>query len=114
MAAPKLAQLCLLIVVACCLLCSCTAYRNVLKDSPAVDGSIAGFWLGLWHGVISPFTFAVSLFCDDVNNTRPITTEVGTTSVYLWGVLIVFGSVGRASAEEGMQERRKGGGAGQS
>ena len=27
----------------------------------------AGFWLGLWHGFITPVTFVVSLFRDDVN-----------------------------------------------
>jgi hypothetical protein len=26
----------------------------------------AGFWLGLWQGIISPVTFVVSLFTDDV------------------------------------------------
>jgi len=26
----------------------------------------AGFWLGLWHGVILPVTFVVSLFTDTV------------------------------------------------
>lgn len=28
---------------------------------------IAGFWLGLWHGLISPITFLISLFNDHVN-----------------------------------------------
>ena len=32
----------------------------------AVPGA-AGFWLGLWHGVITPITFVVSLFTDDVS-----------------------------------------------
>lgn len=27
----------------------------------------AGFWLGLWHGVIAPVTFVVSLFSDGVS-----------------------------------------------
>ena len=27
----------------------------------------AGFWLGLWHGLISPITFVISLFTDSVN-----------------------------------------------
>jgi hypothetical protein len=27
----------------------------------------AGFWLGLWHGLIVPVTFVISLFTDDVN-----------------------------------------------
>jgi hypothetical protein len=28
---------------------------------------LAGFWLGLWHGLISPITFLVSLFNDHVS-----------------------------------------------
>jgi hypothetical protein len=26
----------------------------------------AGFWVGLWHGMIAPITFFVSLFSDNV------------------------------------------------
>ncbi len=28
---------------------------------------IAGFWLGLWHGLISPVTFLISLFNHSIN-----------------------------------------------
>jgi hypothetical protein len=31
------------------------------------EGKVAGFWDGLWHGLISPITFIVSLFTHDVN-----------------------------------------------
>ena len=34
--------------------------------SPIVDAEPYGFWSGLWHGVIAPFTFFVSLFKEDV------------------------------------------------
>ena len=27
---------------------------------------MAGFWLGLWHGIIVPITFIISLFSDTV------------------------------------------------
>jgi hypothetical protein len=27
----------------------------------------AGFWVGLWHGIIAPITFIVSLFVDGVS-----------------------------------------------
>jgi hypothetical protein len=30
-------------------------------------GHIAGFWAGLWHGLILPITFVVSLFTDSVS-----------------------------------------------
>lgn len=32
----------------------------------AADADPAGFLAGLWHGIISPITFIVSLFNDDV------------------------------------------------
>jgi hypothetical protein len=35
--------------------------------NPATTGDGAGFWLGLWHGIILPITFIVSLFTDTVN-----------------------------------------------
>jgi len=38
-----------------------------LKDTVAADGSVEGFWLGLWHGVILPISFIISLFRDSVN-----------------------------------------------
>jgi len=33
----------------------------------AADPGGAGFWPGLWHGIILPITFIVSLFTDTVN-----------------------------------------------
>ena len=27
----------------------------------------AGFWAGLWHGIIAPFTFLISLFVEGVS-----------------------------------------------
>ena len=27
-----------------------------------MDGHLAGFWLGIWHGLISPFMLIVALF----------------------------------------------------
>jgi hypothetical protein len=46
------------------LLSSCAAGPN-----PAVDAGPdpAGFWLGLWHGFITPVTFVISLFTDEVS-----------------------------------------------
>jgi hypothetical protein len=31
------------------------------------DASSAGFWAGVWHGLIYPLTFLVSLFIDGVS-----------------------------------------------
>lgn len=43
-----------------------TASRNTLENSPNEKGEIAGFWRGLWHGLIAPIAFVMSLFKDDV------------------------------------------------
>jgi hypothetical protein len=37
------------------------------NELAGTDPEAAGFWLGLWHGLISPVTFVVSLFNPDVN-----------------------------------------------
>src|SRR5690606_13593465 len=44
------------------LLSACAAGTN-----PAVADDGSGFWLGLWHGVILPVTFIISLFTETVN-----------------------------------------------
>lgn len=40
------------------------AGRNSVYQQPSAEP--AGFWIGLWHGIIMPFTFIVSLFNPDV------------------------------------------------
>ncbi len=49
------------------LLAACAAGANPEAGVPGTDGDVAGFWLGLWHGLIAPITFIVSLFSDTVN-----------------------------------------------
>lgn len=46
------------------LLGSCTADTHNLKN--CLNGINAGFLQGLWHGIISPITFIVSLFENNV------------------------------------------------
>jgi hypothetical protein len=54
-----------LIVGLALLLASCAAGPNDANQGNATG--LAGFWLGLWQGAISPITFVVSLFNDHVN-----------------------------------------------
>jgi hypothetical protein len=49
------------------LLSGCAAGPNTAAHMPGPEGKIAGFWLGLWHGVIAPVTFVISLFNQNVN-----------------------------------------------
>ena len=55
------------LVVVVLLLASCAPGPNVQEGVAAQGGEVAGFWLGLWHGIIAPVTFVISLFSDTVN-----------------------------------------------
>lgn len=48
-------------------LTACAAGPNPLVGQNRDDRAPAGFWLGVWHGAISPVTFWVSLFTARVN-----------------------------------------------
>lgn len=56
-----------LLVLMVLVLAACAAGPNAAVDVPDVDGDTAGFFLGLWHGIISPVTLVISLFTDNVN-----------------------------------------------
>jgi hypothetical protein len=56
----------LLLLALTVLLGACAAEANPAAQTSGPDGSIAGFWLGLWHGLIAPVTFVISLFSDTV------------------------------------------------
>jgi hypothetical protein len=63
-----------LVAVAGVLLAACAAGVNPQVDVPDEGGRTAGFFFGLWHGIIMPIAFVISLFTDrvsiyDVNNT---------------------------------------------
>lgn len=47
-------------------LLSCAPGANHLEKTPREGGKVAGFWLGLWHGLISPVTFVISIFTPNV------------------------------------------------
>jgi hypothetical protein len=57
----------LAVAVVALLLVSCAGGPNPLVGAADPDGVVAGFWRGLWHGVISPVTFVVSLFTSQVH-----------------------------------------------
>lgn len=45
---------------------SCVAGPNTLEKAPDKKGKTAGFWKGLWHGLIAPITFIISIFTKNV------------------------------------------------
>jgi len=48
-------------------LVGCAAGPNTMVDKQDEEGVVAGFWRGLWHGIIAPVTFVISIFNDDVS-----------------------------------------------
>jgi hypothetical protein len=56
-----------LVLLAVLFFAGCVAGPNTAVNTKASDGTIAGFWLGFWHGMIIPFSFIFSLFSDSVN-----------------------------------------------
>lgn|SRR5574341_73356 len=69
-------------------LAGCAAGPNELADSPDEDGRVAGFWRGLWHGIIAPITFVISIFNDNVS----IYEVHNTGGWYDFGFLFGLGS----------------------
>ena len=48
------------------LFASCAPGPNDMEKTPDEEGKVAGFWKGLWHGLISPITFIISVFSKSV------------------------------------------------
>jgi hypothetical protein len=54
-------------LVALIVLTSCAAGSNSQAGVANAHGHVAGFWRGLWQGIIAPITFFISLFTHRVN-----------------------------------------------
>jgi hypothetical protein len=62
----KIKVIFLLAIILVLAVAACAPGPNRLARTPGAEGKIAGFWLGVWHGLIAPITFIVSLFSDKV------------------------------------------------
>ncbi len=58
---------------------------------PGIEGDVAGFWKGLWHGFIVLFTFIVSLFTDSVGIYEAHNNGNLYNLGFVMGVMIFFG-----------------------
>jgi hypothetical protein len=67
----------------------------------------AGFWLGLWQGLISPITFLISLFTSEVNIYEVQNNGNWYDFGFMLGVAMAFGGgAGGGSATAGRARRR--------
>ena len=57
----------LILILLVLVLAACAPGANPEVGVAPPDGDVAGFWEGLWQGFISPVTFIISLFSDNVS-----------------------------------------------
>lgn len=79
------------------LLAGCAASINPNIDVPRAGGELAGFWKGLWHGLIAFVTFIISLFTDKVNIYEVHNTGNWYDFGFILGIMIAFGGGARGT-----------------
>lgn len=80
------------------ILAACTAGPNQLRNTPDEDGDVAGFWPGIWHGLISPITFVLSLFTKTIYVFEVHNNGGWYTFGFLLGASMTFGGSGGGAA----------------
>ena len=87
-------------------LAACAPQPNELQDTADLEGSVAGFWLGLWHGFITPVTFVISLFSAGVGIYEAHNNGGWYNFGFLIGASVMLGGSGRASHSRRRQRDR--------
>ena len=85
-------RLAALLVLVALVAVGCAAGPNAAAG-PAPE---AGFWLGLWHGIIVPVTFVISLFTDDVNIYEVVNNGNWYDFGFVLGLSVSFGGPARS------------------
>jgi hypothetical protein len=93
-----------LIIGALLLFGACAAGPNELTST---DPEAAGFWLGLWHGLISPITFVVSLFNANVSIYEVNNNGNWYDFGFMLGVACAFSGGGGASGAAAGSRRKR-------
>jgi hypothetical protein len=82
-----------------------TAGANELQNMENEEGQVAGFWRGLWHGLIAPFAFLISLFKEDVGIYETHNNGNWYNFGFILGLMLVFGgNKGAGQAFRGSEE----------
>jgi uncharacterized spore protein YtfJ len=79
------------VALALVLLAGCAPGANELTNTANRNGIVAGFWRGVWNGIIAPVTFVISLFNKDVLMYEVHNNGALYNLGFLLGVIIIFG-----------------------
>jgi hypothetical protein len=74
-----------------------TSCAHVVPIEDCVTGAPVGFWHGLWHGIIAPVSFVVSLFSDNVAMYAVNNNGGWYDFGFVLGAGILFGGGGKAT-----------------
>ena len=103
---PLKTALLLVSAAALLVLASCVPGPNELIRTPNTDGIVAGFWRGLWHGMIAPITFVISLFSRGVQVYEVHNSGGWYNFGFLFGVCVALG--GGPASRAARRSRRRG------
>jgi hypothetical protein len=92
------------VLLLCCALLALSACAAGPNEAQADQG--AGFWLGLWHGLIAPITFIVSLFTENVNVYEVHNNGNWYDFGFMLGVMCAFSGGGAGGAATTRRKRR--------
>ena len=95
----------ILLILALIVLASCTA--TPVDVTECATGQPAGFWLGLWHGIIAPVTFIISLFTDNIEMYQSFNNGGWYDFGFVLGAGILFGGSGSGSRTYRKRRRRE-------
>lgn len=87
----------LVAIAALFLLSACAGAAGPNNVATVDTGHIAGFWAGLWQGLILPITFIVSLFTNQVSIYDVHNNGNWYDFGYVLGIIIITGGVGGGS-----------------
>ncbi len=76
------------------LLAACAPGPNEFVNTPNEEGETDGFLAGLWHGIITPVTFLISLFNKNVHFYEVHNNGGWYNFGYILGLLISIGGSG--------------------
>ncbi|RKX73759.1 MAG: hypothetical protein DRP87_18295 [Spirochaetes bacterium] len=88
------------IVLILLFLLACTAGPNTVAGSENREGEVAGFLQGLWHGIIAPVTFVISLFNENTNIYEVHNNGRWYNFGFILGVMIIFGGGGNGAGRK--------------